>query len=77
MLIFPGCVHSIYVFKIAANITLMVCGTMFGWTSPSLPKLMSPDSPIPITQNEATWIASLSAIGSMLGPFPAGNNPYL
>lgn len=55
----------------------MVCGTMFGWTSPSLPKLMSPDSPIPITQNEATWIASLSAIGSMLGPFPAGNETYL
>lgn len=51
----------------------MVCGTIFGWTSPSLPKLMDPSSPFPITEDEATWIASLSAIGSMLGPFPAGN----
>lgn len=42
----------------------------FGWTSPTLPKLLADDSPIPITPDESSWIASIVLLASIVGPIP-------
>ena len=44
--------------------TLGLCN---GWTSPFIPKLTSADSELPITEAEASWIASLLQLGRVCG----------
>ncbi|XP_046415352.1 facilitated trehalose transporter Tret1-like [Neodiprion fabricii] len=53
-----------------AMIMLFVCGMMGGWTSPYLAKLTSQDSPLPITSDEASWVASLLNFGRLIGAVP-------
>ncbi|GAB0095590.1 facilitated trehalose transporter Tret1 [Sergentomyia squamirostris] len=49
---------------------IMVTGaSIFGWTSPTIPLLLSEDSPIPTTPDESSWIVSFLVFGSLLGPF--------
>ncbi|KAI4481878.1 hypothetical protein M0802_013881 [Mischocyttarus mexicanus] len=50
---------------------MVAVGTVYGWTTTSLSKLMSKDSdaPMRITEDESSWIVSLTVIGSMMGPF--------
>lgn len=43
----------------------------YGWTSPTLPILLADDSPIPITNDESSWIVSFITIGTILGPIPS------
>lgn len=44
-----------------------------GWTSPILPFLDSPESPVPRpTESEVSWITSLLAVGAILGAVPSG-----
>lgn len=54
----------------------MAAGAMMGWTSPILPKLQKEleDNPLgrTITPDENSWIASLIAVGAMIGSFLAG-----
>lgn len=47
-------------------------GGLYGWSSPSLPKLQAPDSWLPVSIDEASWIGSLIAFGSMFGPILGG-----
>ena len=47
-------------------------GTGLAWTSPVLDQLKAPGSAIPITKEEGTWIASMLAIGAILGAVPSG-----
>lgn len=47
-------------------------GTGLAWTSPVLDQLKSVDSTIPITKEQGTWIASMLAIGAILGAVPSG-----
>ena len=47
-------------------------GTALAWSSPVLPVLEKPDSWLPITKEESSWISSLLAIGAMIGALPAG-----
>lgn len=49
---------------------LFVCGTTAGWTSPYVAKLTAPDSPLPITLDQASWVASLVTFGRFMGPIP-------
>ncbi|XP_068992227.1 facilitated trehalose transporter Tret1-2 homolog [Neodiprion pinetum] len=42
-------------------------GFHFGWSSPTLPKLLE-DTSIPVTQNQASLIISLLSFGSTVGP---------
>lgn len=42
-------------------------GLVGGWTSPFLAKLTSPDSELPVTAVEASWIASLIQLGRVVG----------
>lgn len=42
-------------------------GMQFGWPSPAVPKLLSNDSSVHLTQEEAKWITNFYIIGNMCG----------
>lgn len=50
----------------------MVAGAALGWTSPVLAELEAPNATLPVTKEQGSWIGSLIAVGSFIGPFPAG-----
>lgn len=43
-------------------------GFGYGWVSPTLESLRQPDSVIPLTTEQSSWIASLQEIGRLIGP---------
>lgn len=47
-------------------------GTVMAWTSPTLPILTGPESPLPITPEEGSWVGCLMAVGALCGALPAG-----
>lgn len=51
-------------------LTLLVFGAMTGWTSPYIAQLTAADSPLPITLDEASWVASLMTLGRLVGAVP-------
>ncbi|KAL0267507.1 UNVERIFIED_CONTAM: hypothetical protein PYX00_009759 [Menopon gallinae] len=61
-----------YLAASAASMVLLMAGTVLGWSSPVLPKLMTANSTLPVNDDESTWIGSLVAVGAIFGPFPAG-----
>ncbi|KAJ8683399.1 hypothetical protein QAD02_019191 [Eretmocerus hayati] len=49
-------------------LSLMVqVGIHIGWNSPNFAKLKSPDSPIPITSTELSWLATVVGLGGIIG----------
>lgn len=42
-----------------------------GWTSPTLPYLLSENSTIPLTPDQSSWVASLMILTSSASPLPA------
>lgn len=52
---------------IGAQLILFVGGLMLGWSSPYLAQLTAPDSPLHITTDEASWVASLVSMGRLFG----------
>ncbi|KAG5319189.1 TRET1 protein, partial [Pseudoatta argentina] len=56
---------------ISATLSMVAVGTVYGWTTTSLSRLTSgaSDVPIKITDDQGSWIVSLTVIGSMIGPF--------
>lgn len=52
-----------------ASLSFFTAGICFGWSSPSLAILQSSNSPFPVDNNEASWIAAFLPIGSAVGPF--------
>uniref|UniRef100_A0A1B6JMD6 Major facilitator superfamily (MFS) profile domain-containing protein n=1 Tax=Homalodisca liturata TaxID=320908 RepID=A0A1B6JMD6_9HEMI len=69
---FPGDRGNLYVSVCAANLASISIGTHYSWTSPALPKLEAPGSFIHLTSNEASWVGSLTALGTIFGPFLGG-----
>uniref|UniRef100_A0A182QHE6 Facilitated trehalose transporter Tret1 n=1 Tax=Anopheles farauti TaxID=69004 RepID=A0A182QHE6_9DIPT len=61
-----------YIAALAATSSLVASVACAGWSSPALPTLRGPDSPIPITPDEGSWIVSLLSIGSLFGPIICG-----
>ncbi|XP_018320178.1 facilitated trehalose transporter Tret1-like [Agrilus planipennis] len=64
---------------LSSNLGAFVVGLTVTWTSPVLPKMNNStgilnENPFdkPITNEEQSWIASLSSAGSIFGPFIAG-----
>lgn len=45
-------------------------GTILGWSSPAIPKLLHSDSPIHITSDENSWIVAALEIGSISASIP-------
>ncbi|XP_018396506.1 PREDICTED: facilitated trehalose transporter Tret1-like [Cyphomyrmex costatus] len=60
---------------ISATLSMVAVGTVYGWTTTSLSRLTSgaSDVPIKITDNQGSWIVSLTEIGSMIGSFLSAN----
>lgn len=58
----------------SATIGPFAVGTVLAWTSPVLPMLENPNSKIPITQDQGSWVGSLIAIGAIIGSIPAGKS---
>ncbi|XP_055594226.1 facilitated trehalose transporter Tret1-like [Uranotaenia lowii] len=59
-----------YLAAICVNIISLSQGTAIGWLSPFLPLLISTNSPLstgPVTDIQATWIASLLCVGAIFG----------
>ncbi|XP_011863708.1 PREDICTED: facilitated trehalose transporter Tret1-like isoform X2 [Vollenhovia emeryi] len=56
---------------ISATLSMVAVGTVYGWTTTSLSRLTSgaSDVPMKLTDDETSWIVSLTVIGSMIGPF--------
>lgn len=46
-----------------------IVGLSVGWIAPTIVNLQQPDSVLPITEEQASWIASISEIGRMSSPF--------
>uniref|UniRef100_A0A1B6LDV4 Major facilitator superfamily (MFS) profile domain-containing protein n=2 Tax=Graphocephala atropunctata TaxID=36148 RepID=A0A1B6LDV4_9HEMI len=63
---------SQYVAGLAAGLTVLAVGCTTGWTTVALKKLRAPDSVIPITSSEGSWIASFHEAGHILSPIPTG-----
>ncbi|KAG8298491.1 facilitated trehalose transporter Tret1-like isoform X2 [Homalodisca vitripennis] len=61
-------------FKTAFTACLIVvaCGTSFGWIAPTLVKLRSEDSEIPMSSAEASWMIAIIEVGNLFSPIPAG-----
>lgn len=56
-----------YLAAITATLSMATSGSHIGWTSPILPKLKSSESYMPITSDDASWIASFVLLGSIPG----------
>ncbi|XP_014206551.1 facilitated trehalose transporter Tret1-like [Copidosoma floridanum] len=60
---------------IGVFLLLIHVGLMGGWASPTLARLAAPDSPMPISPEQASWVASIinfgRFFGGVLGPLSA------
>lgn len=56
---------------LSATLIAAAAGTTVGWTSPTLPILLAPDSPIQTSADQSSWIASLMILCSAASPIPA------
>uniref|UniRef100_A0A1B6DH14 Major facilitator superfamily (MFS) profile domain-containing protein n=2 Tax=Clastoptera arizonana TaxID=38151 RepID=A0A1B6DH14_9HEMI len=54
------------------NMGTINTGMMFGFSAVTIPQLLEPDSFIKIDQDQASWIASLSSIGTPVGCIISG-----
>lgn len=46
--------------------------TIFSWVTPILPHLLSPESEIPMSPQDASWMLSVPEIANLFSPVPAG-----
>ncbi|CAB3365739.1 Hypothetical predicted protein [Cloeon dipterum] len=61
-----------YTAALIATLGSFAAGTVMAWTSPTLPLLTGPSSPLPITPDEGSWVGCLMAVGALCGALPAG-----
>ncbi|XP_058066099.1 facilitated trehalose transporter Tret1-like [Anopheles bellator] len=71
-LIKRGRYRNEYIAALAATSSLVASVACAGWSSPAIPALRGPDSPVPITPDEGSWIVALLSIGSLFGPIVCG-----
>lgn len=67
--------HFNYYYYYLVNLFSVIFGATIGWASPSVILLTSANSPLPsgrINLDEASWIASLFYIGSIVGNYIFG-----
>lgn len=58
-----------------ANILCLGHGNLLGWMSPSIPVLLSDETPLksgPLTSEQLSWIGSINSIGAISGTFTTG-----
>lgn len=59
---------SIFVHFPTANLASVAVGTHYSWSSPTIPILQEENSWLKITNEEASWIGSLTPLGTAFGP---------
>lgn len=61
-------------YSISGNLLGFAAGIGFSWSSPVLPKLSGPDSPLStsIDASQASIIAAILCVGAAIGPFLFG-----
>lgn len=52
-----------------ASVVAFTSGVHYGWTGPSLRKILSPEYPHEVSSDEASYIAVVSCIGHVIGGF--------
>ncbi|XP_045467192.1 facilitated trehalose transporter Tret1-like [Harmonia axyridis] len=62
-----GSVLNEYLAVIAACTAFFTLGVHQGWTSPSIPKLQSPEYPFEISNEEASYITMFASLGDIFG----------
>ncbi|KAJ8679676.1 hypothetical protein QAD02_015463 [Eretmocerus hayati] len=65
-----------WIASLAVLFLLSQIGSMFGWTSPYSARLTSRDSPIPLTLDQMSWVASQLNLGRVVGAFIGGICAY-
>ncbi|XP_011883226.1 PREDICTED: facilitated trehalose transporter Tret1-like [Vollenhovia emeryi] len=57
-----------YLTAFNCSIISLCIGATVGWDSPSIVKLMAPDSPIPATVSDVSTLVAMASVGHMVGP---------
>ncbi|XP_073994310.1 facilitated trehalose transporter Tret1-like [Rhodnius prolixus] len=61
-----------YAASASATISVIMSGNSLGWPSPALPRLLGPDSPVPMDKDDSSWMISLMYLGNLFSPIPCG-----
>ncbi|XP_046689255.1 facilitated trehalose transporter Tret1-like [Homalodisca vitripennis] len=61
-----------YLATITVTLGMSIVGEMFGWPSPTLPKLQHNVAHLQLDHRQISWVVSLLYLGNMLSPIPAG-----
>ncbi|XP_058789150.1 facilitated trehalose transporter Tret1-like [Phymastichus coffea] len=59
--------YAQWLMAIGVTIIMVEIGILSGWSSPYLAQLTSSDSPLPLTFDQASWVASLLNLGRFVG----------
>ncbi|XP_058066098.1 facilitated trehalose transporter Tret1-like [Anopheles bellator] len=57
-----------YLAAFTGTLLMLSVAAAYGWTSPTLPKLLADDSPLPLTPDESSWVVSILVLTSIAGP---------
>ncbi|XP_014239534.1 facilitated trehalose transporter Tret1-like [Cimex lectularius] len=57
---------------LTCTISVAMTGTSYVWTAPLLVRLTSPESPLPMTSTETSWISSFIEFGELFTTIPVG-----
>uniref|UniRef100_A0A1Y1NGZ6 Major facilitator superfamily (MFS) profile domain-containing protein n=1 Tax=Photinus pyralis TaxID=7054 RepID=A0A1Y1NGZ6_PHOPY len=61
-----------YTAVFACSVATFSSGCQYGWSSPYLPLLLSEDSPIPMTNEQSSWVVVICLFGGLCGAICAG-----
>lgn len=61
-----------YVAAFTASLSVMMSGAAFSWITPLLVHLLGPNSEVPMTREQSSWVVSSIEIGNLLTPLPCG-----
>ncbi|KAK9500624.1 hypothetical protein O3M35_001857 [Rhynocoris fuscipes] len=59
-------------FCFAGSLSIFCAGNSYAWITPLLYRLKQPDSIIPLTPDQGSWVVALIEIGNLFTPIPAG-----
>lgn len=51
---------------------MIATGACFGWVTPTLKHFLKPQSPVPMTHAESSWVVSMIEFGNLFSPIPVG-----
>ncbi|KAG8298510.1 hypothetical protein J6590_013687 [Homalodisca vitripennis] len=61
-----------YIAAVAACLSAVNSSACFGWITPILDHLLGPDSEIPMTSAQTSWVIPIIELGNFITPLPAG-----